>query len=112
MILFPKSFLFLAYRRASSYAPCAHQTPCAPPPITRDLLSVRITVLMPRPSFPPIKFYFGTLQFSKTTSLVSEQCRPSFSSFSPNESPGVSLSTINPDPPLGPPFGFVLANTE
>ena len=68
-----------------------------------DRLRVRVAIVQPSPS-PPRRFSSGTLQSSKTTSVMTVPFNPIFSSRFPKRSPGVPSSTTKAESPLWPSF--------
>jgi hypothetical protein len=90
---------------ASSIAPWAMPTACAPMP-GRDLSSVSIATRNPRFSLPSIALA-GMRQSWKCNSRVVEQRIPSFFSLAPKSKPGVPFSTMNAVRPRAPRLRFV-----
>ena len=88
----PKASRSVAYWRAASKAAsaiAADFTPCE----TRPVMSASIRA--PKaPSLPPSSASSGTSQSSKTSSAVSEERWPIFSSLRVTSKPGVSRSTM------------------
>ena len=80
---------------------------CAAMPILPPS-NVAIAMLKPLPSCPK-RFSFGTMQFSKISSVVEEPRIPIFFSLVPMRKPGKSFSTMNAEMPFVPLLLSVIA---
>ena len=107
---FPNCSRARANLTASSSAPWATPTPCAPTPV-RELSSVFIATINPMPS-RAIRFSFGMRQSSNISSVVADALMPIFFSFLPNVKPGVPFSTTKADAPRMPLLRSVMAMME
>ena len=108
-IVLPNCLRSLTYATATSSAPWAMPTACAPM-VGRVWSSVASAVLNPVPGSPMIRSP-GIRQFSKWISRVGEPLMPSLRSLVPTTKPGSSLCTTNAEMPLAPLSGSVTAIT-